>query len=137
MNRLEKKHIDFLIKCTKEPNKVHSSDLPPADLKQMADEGLLIGYNRIPPQYAISKYGAQYIKEETARTPGPEMRELAIKYVISKDYSAEEAEQIVDQEGVDKILATQAEEMRHSTQQEVKPPTDDKGNVTMRFKGGM
>lgn len=137
MERLEQKHIDFLRTCAASPNRVHSlpEGIDQEDANQLANEGLLVKYNKaLGPQYSIARYGAQFVKEFGA-TETPEMRKLAVDYVVSKGYSPDAAEEIVTREGVGTILYSQAEELRKGNQREVQPPTDANGNVKMQYKG--
>jgi hypothetical protein len=138
MDRLEQKHIDFLRICAEAPNRIHQlpEDVSQMDADAMANEGLLIKYNRpTAPQYAIARYGSQFVKEHS--TASPEMRKLAIAYVMSKieGGSEEDAEKIVNENGVETILRTQAEEMRHGSQREVKVPTNELGAPEIKFRG--
>lgn len=136
MDRLGSEHLEFLTQCALKPNKIHGSSLPPADLDLMAKEGLLIKYGRLDSRYAISKYGAQFVKEQQARGEmiHPEIRGLAIKYVITKGYEEAAAAKIVDEQGADEILKIQADELRQGTQKEVKIPMNDRGKVEIKFR---
>lgn len=137
MDRLGKEHLDFLIQCATSPNKTHSSELPVAELQQMANEGLLIRYGRSEFKYAISKQGSQFVKEQQARGQmiHPEIKTLAVKYVVTKGYEEEAAQKIVDEQGANEILRIQAEEMRQGAQKEVKIPTNEKGMPEIKFRG--
>lgn len=135
MQHLGIEHLEFLRKVATKPNSIHPlEDISMEDADTMAIEGLLIKYNKpTGPFYAIGRFGAQYAKEHAG--PSPEMRELAIKYVKSKGYEEEGvAEEIVDREGVEKILFSQAQELRHGGQRDIQIPTDDKGNTDIKFK---
>ena len=136
MDKIEQNHLDFLRKCAGKPNSIHELDetITQADADQMAQEGLLIRYNKpLGPMYCIGRYGSQYVKE--AGQPGVEMTKLAVKYVVSKGYSEEAAVVIVADNGVDTILKSQAEEMRQGTQREVKVPMNAQGNPEIKFRG--
>lgn len=137
MDRLGPEHLEFLTQCSLKPNKIHESALPPAELDQMSREGLLIKYGGTKPRYAISKGGAQFVKDQQSRGSmiHPEIRALAIKYVLSKGYEQEAAEVIVDKQGANEILRVQADELRQGTQKEVKIPTNDLGAVEIKFRG--
>lgn len=136
MEKLEQVHLDFLRKCAEQPNKIHSStDVPAKDLEQMTNEGLLIKYNKIPVQYAISHYGAQYIKAQGSPET-PEMKKLAKEYVMGKIHCTEaEAEEVVAQNGVEAIFNTQSEERLAGSQREVKVPVDARGKADIKFRG--
>jgi hypothetical protein len=137
MDKLEQIHIDFLRTCADNPNKIHSSsEIPAADLEQMANEGLLIKYHKnLGNKYAISHYGSQYIKAQGS-VDNPEMRKLAMEYVISKGgYTEAEAEEIVARHGIEAIFQAQSEERQFSGQREVKVPTDDQGKAEIKFRG--
>lgn len=136
MEKLEQKHINFLRTCAEKANKIHNvpEGVSIEDADAMAAEGLLIRYNRIPaPMYCIARYGTQFVKEFGA-SDTPEMRKLAVAYVMTKGYEEEAADKIVTENGVAVILDTQAQEMRKGTQREVQAPTDANGNVDLKFK---
>lgn len=140
LQTLGPKHVEFLRKVASKPNSIHPlGDMNQADADAMANEGLLIKYAKAAgPMYAIGRYGVQYVKEHGMANPNdiPEMVKLAVDYVKSKGYTEEgAAEKIVEQEGVEKILLTQAEELRNSRQREVSIPLNEQGKPEIRFKG--
>lgn len=132
MDRLEKKHIDFLRLCAGTPNRTHSSDLPFDDLRKMVDEGLLIQYNRIPVAYAITKVGASVAKTFGA---SPEIIDLALKYVQSKGFDESAAKGIVEEHGAESILQSQATELRQIGQKEITVPINEQGKPEIKYRG--
>ena len=140
LQTLGPKHIEFLRKVASKPNSIHPlGTMNQADADAMAHEGLLIKYAKAAgPMYAIGRYGAQYVKEHGAVKPdeSPEMKALAIAYVKDKGYTDEGvAEKIVAEQGVEKILFTQAEEIRQGRQREVTIPLNEQGKPEIRYKG--
>lgn len=137
MDRLEEKHLEFLRLCASQPNKIHESDLPPAELDQMANEGLLIRYGGVKVRYCISKYGVKLVKDMIARKElvDPKAKEQALDYVKSKGYEKAVAEKIVEDHGAEVILKSKSEESALETQREVKIPTNAQGKPEMKFKG--
>ncbi len=135
MNKLEAKHMEFLRRVASKPNSIHPlGDFPVAEADAMAAEGLLVKYNKATgPWYSIGRYGAQYVKEHLVGGDSPEMRKLAEAYVVSKGYTEEAAVEIVDREGVETILRSQAEEMRQGTQKEVQIPMNEQGKAEIKF----
>ncbi len=138
MNKLEAKHMEFLRRVAAKPNSIHPlGDMPIADADAMANEGLLIKYNKSTgPWYSIGRYGAQYVKEHLTAGDSPELKALAIAYVKSKGYEEEgAAEKIVEHEGVDLILRSQAEEIRQERQgqKEVSIPMNEQGKPEIKF----
>jgi hypothetical protein len=136
MNRLEKHHIDFLRTCAAKPNSIHALplDVLHIDADAMAAEGLLVKYQKPTGRfYAIARYGAQYVKEISE--PGPELTDLAVKYVMSKGFEEDKAKEIVEQHGVNNVLQSQADEMRQGAQREVTIPTNAQGVPEIKYKG--
>jgi len=140
MNRLEEKHIEFLRRVASKPNSIHPlGELPMVDADAMAAEGLLIKYNKATgPWYSIGRYGAQYVKDHLTSNDSPELKALAVAYVKSKGYEEEgAAEKIVEREGVETILRSQAEEIRQERQgqKEVSVPMNERGVPEIKFRG--
>jgi hypothetical protein len=139
MDRLEQRHIDFLRTCAGSPNKIHSlpDNVTEMEANAMATEMLLIRYNKIPgkAQYAIGRYGAQFVKEGYGATESPDMIKLAIDYIMGKGYSEAEAMASIGQHGVEKVLEAQAMEMRQGSQREVKVPLNEQGKPEIKFRG--
>lgn len=138
MNKLEQKHINFLRSCAAKPNSIHAlpKEVDFMDADAMAKEGLLVKYNKpTGPQYAIGRYGAQFVKEGFGVSISPEMTKLAVDYVTTKGYTKEAAEKVVIENGVELILQSQAEEMRRGTQREVVVPLNDQGKPEIKYKG--
>src|SRR6266404_4429685 len=105
MNKLEKEHMDFLRVCAAGANSIHPipKNVLLADAEMMAAEGLLISYSKPTGyHYAIAQYGAQFVKESGV-SESPEMRKLAVDFVISKGYDEEAAEAIVSEHGIETI----------------------------------
>ncbi len=136
MDKLEKEHMDFLRVCAGKPNSTHPlpENVSLFDAEMMAAEGLLISYHKSTgTHYAIGRYGTQFVKE-SGFSESPEMKKLAVDYVITKGYETEAAESIVAEHGVEKILGTQAEEIRAGAQREVKIPVNERGEVEVKFR---
>ena len=133
---MNKAQIELLKRCAAKPNSIHEpGEASITDADQLANEGLLIKYNKpLGPMYSIGRFGAQYVKENFSPNGSPEMRKLALAYVVGKGYSEEQAEEIVDTEGVEKILLTQAEELRSGTQREVQVPLNERGEPEIKFR---
>lgn len=138
MDRLEQKHIDFIRTCAEKPMSIHTLpiSISPMEADAIANEGLLIRYARpTGNRYAIGRYGAQFIKEGYGASESPEMKKLAVDFVVSKGYEEPAATKIVAEHGVEYILKSQADELREGTQKEVKIPTNAQGKAEIKFKG--
>lgn len=138
MNRIEQRHIEFLRLCASNSNKVQPlpADVPIMEADALVTEGLLIKYNKPNgPHYAIGRYGSQYVKETYSAPESPDMKKLAVDFVVSKGYEPEAAETIVENNGVEVILNSQAEELRKGTQREVTVPMNEQGLPQIKFKG--
>lgn len=130
------KHYEFLRQCADKPQKCHSTDtISPLDLEEMVKDGLLIKYNRLPLAFAITPYGSRVAKNNPDTT-SPELVKLAVEYVISRGYSRDAADQIVQEHGAEAILKSQAEERKltQKGQQEIKVPLNEQGKPEMKFK---
>lgn len=135
MNRLETNHIDFLRKCASQPNRIHGSDLPPEDLAQMTNEGLLLSYNKPSGMmYCITHAGGLVAK---SYGESPDLIDIAVKYVISKGYEEEAARKIVSDNGAEHILKSMAAEQKEggTGQREVTLPMSETGVPQIKFRG--
>lgn len=138
MDRLEERHIDFLRTCATEPNRIHplTENINVIEAEDLVREGLLIKYVRVDgTKYAIARYGAQYVKELYGSNDSPDLKKLAIDFVITKGYSEANAIELVEQVGANAILKSQADEMRQNSQREVTIPLNEQGKPEIKYKG--
>lgn len=109
MFQLEEKHFQFLEICASNEAKTHlpTEGIKPEELDTMVQGNLLIEYKGqgVYKRYAITGSGKAYLRSKTPPKTVQEKLQTAIKYLMDQGHTAAAARQLVDREGIDRILS--------------------------------
>lgn len=110
MFQLEDKHFAFLEICASNEAKTHLpvEGIEPEALQEMVKGLLLIEYKGqgIYNRYAITATGKAYLRSKTPPMSVQEKLQAAINHLMKNGHSAAASRQMVDREGVDRILSS-------------------------------